>query len=56
MRSIDYWKLVNSVFEPVHARFDFTLEGCANDEGLNPHGDLPHCLPSDSIQERDSSR
>jgi hypothetical protein len=34
IRSID-WKLVDSVFEPLHARFDFTLEGCANGEGLN---------------------
>jgi hypothetical protein len=53
-RSID-WKLVGSVFEPLHARFDFTLEGCANDEGLNSHGALPHCSPSDSILERDLS-
>jgi hypothetical protein len=53
-RSID-WKLVNYVFEPLHARFDFTLEGCAHDDGLNSHGDLPHCSPSDSILERDLS-
>jgi hypothetical protein len=52
IRSID-WKLVDSVFEPMHARFNFTLEGCADDEGLNSHGDLPHCSPSDSILERD---
>jgi hypothetical protein len=51
-RSID-WKLVDSVFELLHARFDFTLEGCADDEGLNSHGDLPHCSPSDSILERE---
>jgi hypothetical protein len=37
-RSID-WKLVDSVFDPLHARFNFTLEGCADDEGLNSHGD-----------------
>jgi hypothetical protein len=37
-RSID-WKVVDSVFEPLHARFDFTLKGCADDEGLNSHGD-----------------
>jgi hypothetical protein len=37
----------------VHARFDFTLEGCADDQGLNSHGNLPHCSPSDSILERD---
>jgi hypothetical protein len=53
-RSID-WKLVDSVFYPMHARFNFTLEGCADDEGLNSHGDLPHCSPSDSIIERDFS-
>ena len=53
-RSID-WKLVDSVFEPLHARFNFTPEGCANDEGLNSHGDLPHCSPSDSILQRDLS-
>jgi hypothetical protein len=53
-RSID-WKLVDSVFEPLHARFDFTLEGCADDEGLNSNGDLPNCSPSDSILERDLS-
>jgi hypothetical protein len=53
-RSID-WKLVDSVFEPLHARFNFTLEGCADDEGLNSHGDLSHCSPSDSILERDLS-
>jgi hypothetical protein len=51
-RSID-WKLVDSVFDPVHARFNFTLEGCADDEGLNSHRDLAHCSPSDSILERD---
>jgi hypothetical protein len=50
-RSID-WKLVDSVFEPPHARFNLTLEGCVDDEGLNSHGDLPHCSPSDSILER----
>jgi hypothetical protein len=53
-RSID-WKLVDSVFDPLQARFNFTLEGCADDEGLNSHGDLPHCSPSDSILERDLS-
>jgi hypothetical protein len=47
--------MVDSVFDPVHARFNFTLEGCAGDEGLNSHGDLPHCSPSDSILERDLS-
>jgi hypothetical protein len=39
----------------MHARFDFTLEGCANDEVLDSHGDLPHCSPSDSVPERDQS-
>jgi hypothetical protein len=53
-RSID-WKLVDYVFDPLHARFNFTLEGCDDDEGLNSHGDLPHCSPSDSILERDLS-
>jgi hypothetical protein len=54
-RSID-WKMVDYVFEPLHARLDFILEGCADDEGLNSHGDLPHCSPSDSILERNLSR
>jgi hypothetical protein len=53
-RSID-WKLVDSIFDPLHARFNFTLEGCADDAGLNSHGDLPHSSPSDSILERDLS-
>jgi hypothetical protein len=61
MRSID-WKLVDYVFEPMHARFDFTLERpwslltstCFR--GLNLHGDLPHCSQSDSILKRDLSR
>jgi hypothetical protein len=53
-RSI-HWKLVYYIFEPLHAQFNFTLEGCADDEGLNSHGDLPHCSPSVSIMERDSS-
>jgi hypothetical protein len=48
--------MVDSVFEPMHTQFDFTLEGCADDEGLNSHGDLPQCLSSDSILERDLSR
>jgi hypothetical protein len=39
----------------MHARFNFTLEGCVDDEGLKSHGDLPHCSPSDSILERDLS-
>jgi hypothetical protein len=51
-RSID-WKLVDSAFETLHTRFDFALEGCADNEGLNSHGDLPHCSPSDSNLERD---
>jgi hypothetical protein len=29
------------------------MEGCADDEGLNSHGDLPHYSPSDSILERE---
>jgi hypothetical protein len=45
--------MVDYVFEPLHARFNFTLEGCADDEGLNSHGDLPQCSSSDSILERD---
>jgi hypothetical protein len=49
-RSID-WNMVDSVLEPLHARFDFTLEGCADNEGLNSHCDLPHYSPSDSIME-----
>jgi hypothetical protein len=44
--------MVDSVFEPMHARFDFTLEDCVDGEGLNSHSDLPHCSPSDSIVER----
>jgi hypothetical protein len=51
-RSIDL-KLVDFVSEPLHARFHFTLDGCDDDEGLNSHGDLPHCSPSDSILETD---
>jgi hypothetical protein len=51
-RSID-WKLVEYIFEPLHARFDFSLEGCAEDEGLNSHDDVPYCLSSDSIMERE---
>jgi hypothetical protein len=54
-RSVD-WELVDFIFEPLHAQFDFTVEGCANDEGLNSHSDLPHCSPSDSILERDLSK
>jgi hypothetical protein len=54
-RSID-WKLVDSVFEPLHARVDFTLEGCVYDEGLSSHGDLPQYSLSDSILERYLSR
>jgi hypothetical protein len=54
-RSID-WKLVDYVFEPLHTRFDFTLEGCADDEGLSSHGDLSHWSPSDSILERELAR
>jgi hypothetical protein len=52
IRSIDL-KLVDCVFEPMHARFVFTLEGCDDDEGLNSHGDLPDCSASDPILERD---
>jgi hypothetical protein len=48
IRSID-WKLADFFFEPLHARLDITLEGCADDEGLNSHGDLPQFLPSDSV-------
>jgi hypothetical protein len=54
IRSI-YWKLVDYVFEHVHVQFDFTLEGCDDDEGLNSHGDLPHYSPSDFVMERDLS-
>jgi hypothetical protein len=47
--------MVHYVFEPIHARFDFTLEGCADDEDLNSNGDLPQCSPSDSIMAMDLS-
>jgi hypothetical protein len=30
-------KMVDYVFDPLHARFDFTVEGCADDEGHNSH-------------------
>jgi hypothetical protein len=50
--SIDY-KLVDSVFGPMHARFSFASEGCTDDEGYNSQSDLAHCSLSDSILERD---
>jgi hypothetical protein len=53
-RSID-WKLVDYVFEPLHARFDFTFEGCVDDKGLNSHTDFSHCSPSDYVLGRDLS-
>jgi hypothetical protein len=52
--SID-WKLVYFVLDPLHVRMDFTLESCADDEGLNSHCDLPHSSPSDSVVKRDLS-
>jgi hypothetical protein len=39
----------------MHARFDFTLEACADYEGLNSHGDLPQCSPNDFVLEGDLS-
>jgi hypothetical protein len=45
--------VVDSVFKPLHTRVDFTLKGCADDEGLNSLSDLPHCSPSYSIPEID---
>jgi hypothetical protein len=54
-RSIDS-TLIDFVFEPLHARFNYTLEGCSYNEGLNSHhGDLPHCSPSDYLMEGDLS-
>jgi hypothetical protein len=47
--------MIDYIFEPLHARFDFTLEGCADDEGLNSHGDLPCYSPSDYVMEGDLS-
>ena len=52
MRSTD-WKMVYSIFGPLHAQFDFTLKGCADNEDLNSHGDLSRCSPSDYVLERD---
>jgi hypothetical protein len=40
----------------MHARLDFTLEGCADDEGLNLFGDLLHYTPSHPLLERDQAR
>jgi hypothetical protein len=41
----------------MHSRFNgVTMEGCADDEVLNSHGDLPYFSPSDSILERGLSR
>jgi hypothetical protein len=48
-------KLVDYILEPLHARFDFIMEGCADEEGLNSHGDLPQCSPSDSVMARNLS-
>jgi hypothetical protein len=47
--------VVDYVFEPLHERLDLNFEGCADDEGLNSHDELPHYSPSDSIMERDLS-
>jgi hypothetical protein len=49
--SID-WKPLDFVFKPLHARFDSTLEGCADDDDPNSHGDLPHISPSDYVFKR----
>jgi hypothetical protein len=50
-RSID-WKLVYSLFELLHARFTSTMEGCADNDDLNSHGNLPQCSPRDFVLER----
>jgi hypothetical protein len=42
----------STVFEPLHARFNFTLESCAHDESLNSLGDLLDYSPSDVVLER----
>jgi hypothetical protein len=44
------------VFAPLDEQQYFTLEECDDDEGLNVHGDLPECCPSESILERDLAR
>jgi hypothetical protein len=49
--SSEVWIIVESVFDPLHARFNLTLEGCADDEGRNSYTDVPHFSPSDSILE-----
>jgi hypothetical protein len=47
--------MVDCVSDPIiiDARFNFTLEGCVDEEGLNSHDDLHHASPSDSVPESD---
>ena len=52
--SVD-WRLVDRVFDPLHDKLDFTLEGCADDEGLDTHRELPFCSKSNSVLERNLS-
>jgi hypothetical protein len=39
----------------MHARFDFSWEGCANDEGIKSHNDLTRSLSKNFVLERDLS-
>lgn len=54
VRTVD-WRLVDRVFDPLHDKLKFTLEACADDEGLDTHRELPFCSPSNSILNQDLS-
>ena len=44
---------MDRIFEPLYDKYKFTLEGCADYEGLNTHKDLPFCSVNESVLERD---
>jgi hypothetical protein len=47
------YKLVDSIFAPLHEQCSFNLDKCVDDEDLNVHGNLPHCSPTGSILRRE---
>jgi len=46
---VNDWRLLDSIFDPLHEQFHFTLAGCCDSEGKNGHAELPFCSPLNDI-------
>ena len=49
------WRLIDTEFDTLNAEFQFTVEACCDENGLNSHHNLPYCSSKNSFMDHDAT-